>query len=331
MLSSALSFSLMGVCVKALGQRLPVVEVVLGRAVISLALSLWLLRRAGLSPWGQRRGLLVLRGVLGTAALYCVYGAIQQLPLGAATVIQYLHPTFTALLAWLLLGERLSPQILLAIGLGWLGVWLLTHPLHLGEAHPPGLALGTLQPDSLQPDSLQAASLQPDSLQAASLHPGAHQAGLAALDLAHGGLPQAAVLLAVAGALLTALAYVSVRALGRSEHPLVVIFYFPLVGLVLTLPLVAANPILPTGPELVALVGVGLFTQLGQLGLTKGLMGLPAARATALSYVQVPLASLWGLWFFHDRPSPDSLLAALLVLAATVISLRSRPVAATDQ
>ena len=282
MLSSALSFSLMGVCVKALGQRLPVVEVVLGRAVISLALSLWLLRRARLSPWGERRGLLVLRGVLGTAALYCVYGAIQTLPLGEATVIQYLHPTFTALLAWLLLGERLSPQILLAIVLGWAGVWLLTHPLHLGD---PPLA----------------------------------------------GLPQAAVLLAVAGALLTALAYVSVRALGRSEHPLVVIFYFPLVGLVLTLPLVLLNPILPTGPELVLLVGVGLFTQMGQLGLTKGLMGLPAARATALSYVQVPLASLWGLWFFHDRPSPDSLLAALLVLAATVISLRSRPVAVADQ
>ena len=292
MLSSALSFSLMGVCVKALGQRLPVVEVVMGRAVISLALSLGLLRRARLSPWGERRGLLVLRGVLGTAALYCVYGAIQELPLGAATVIQYLHPTFTALLAWLLLGERLSPRILLAIVLGWLGVWLLTHPLHLA---------------------------------------GLPTADLATTGLAEGGLPQAAVLLAVAGALLTALAYVSVRALGRSEDPLVVIFYFPLVGLVLTLPLVLLNPILPTGPELVALGGVGLFTQLGQLGLTKGLMGLPAARATALSYVQVPLASLWGLWFFHDQPSPDSLVAALLVLAATVISLRSRPATATDR
>ncbi len=321
MLSSALSFSLMGVCVKALGQRLPVVEVVLGRAVISLALSLWLLRRARLSPWGERRGLLVLRGVLGTAALYCVYGAIQALPLGAATVIQYLHPTFTALLAWLLLGERLSARILLAIVLGWLGVWLLTHPLHLGDPHPAGLPLGTLP----------LGGLQPGSLQPESLHSAAHQAGLAAADLAHGGLPQEAVLLAVGGALLTALAYVSVRALGRSEDPLVVIFYFPLVGLVLTLPLVLLNPILPTAPELVALGGVGLFTQLGQLGLTKGMMGLPAARATALSYVQVPLASLWGLWFFHDRPSPDSLVAALLVLAATVISLRSRPAAATDR
>jgi drug/metabolite transporter (DMT)-like permease len=326
MLSSALSFSLMGVCVKAVGQRLPVVEVVLGRAVISLALSLWLLRRARLSPWGERRGLLVLRGVLGTAALYCVYGAIQELPLGAATVIQYLHPTFTALLAWLLLGERLSARILVAIGLGWLGVWLLTHPLGLGALHFGAPHIGAPQGGGLPLEPLHSAGLQPDHLQ-----PVAHQAGLAATHLAQGGLPQAAVLLAVAGALLTALAYVSVRALGRSEDPLVVIFYFPLVGLALTLPVVLLNPILPTGPELVALVGVGLFTQLGQLGLTKGLMGLPAARATALSYVQVPLACLWGLWFFHDRPSPDSLVAALLVLAATVISLRSRPAAATDQ
>jgi hypothetical protein len=87
----------------------------------------------------------------------------------------------------------------------------------------------------------------------------------------------------------------------------------------------------PSAAELAWLGGVGLFTQLGQLGLTKGLMGLPAARATALSYVQVPLASLWGLWFFHDQPSPDGLIAALLVLAATVISLRSRPAGARDR
>jgi drug/metabolite transporter (DMT)-like permease len=346
MLSSALSFSLMGVCVKAVGQRLPVVEVVLGRAVISLALSLWLLRRARLSPWGERRGLLVLRGVLGTAALYCVYGAIQALPLGAATVIQYLHPTFTALLAWLLLGERLSARILVAIGLGWLGVWLLTHPLGLGaspsaalhgRAAPFGTAhfgaplvgvppFGAPQAGGLPLHPLPLAGLPPDHL-----HPAAQQAGQAVAHLAQGGLPQAGVLLAVAGALLTALAYVSVRALGRSEDPLVVIFYFPLVGLALTLPLVLLNPVLPSAAELAWLVGVGLFTQLGQLGLTKGLMGLPAAKATALSYVQVPLASLWGLWLFHDQPSPDGLIAALLVLAATVISLRSRPAGAGDR
>ncbi|NDG74496.1 MAG: DMT family transporter [Synechococcaceae bacterium WB8_1B_136] len=283
MLSSALSFSLMGVCVKAVGTRLPVAEIVLARSVVSLALSLAMLRQAGLSPWGQRRALLILRGVIGTGALLCVFAALALLPLAPATVLQYLHPTFTALLAWLLLGERLTPRILVAALLGWLGVLVLTSPGDLS-----GL-LGPLQ--------------------------GPHQ----------GSLPLLGVALAIGGSLLSALAYVSVRALGRSEHPLVIVFYFPLVGLVLTAPLVLAAPLLPTAWELLALLGVGLFTQLGQIGITKGLLGMPAARATALSYGQVPLAGLWGWWFFHETPDPDTALAAALVLGATLLSLRRSP------
>ena len=46
------------------------------------------------------------------------------------------------------------------------------------------------------------------------------------------------LMLALAGALLTALAYVAVRQLGRSEHPLVIVLYFPLMAVPLTLPAV---------------------------------------------------------------------------------------------
>ena len=49
MLASALSFSLMGVCVKQLGGQIPVGEVVFARAVVSVTLSWWLLRRANWS------------------------------------------------------------------------------------------------------------------------------------------------------------------------------------------------------------------------------------------------------------------------------------------
>ena len=294
MISSALSFSLMGVCVKALGGRIPVTEVVLARSVVSLLLSVVMLRQAGLNPWGQRRWLLVLRGVIGTAALLCVFAALARLPLAPATVLQYLQPTFTALLAWLLLRERVGPRVLLAALLGWLAVVLLSSPAELSGLFGP----------------------------VASLLLGQRSAPL----------PLAGVVLALAGALLSACAYVSVRALGRSEHPLVIVFYFPLVGLVLTLPAVLIDPVLPTGAESLALLGVGLFTQLGQIGITKGLLGLPAARATAMSYGQVPLAALWGWWFFQEPLDPDTALAAVLVLAATLLSLRpARPAAAEDQ
>ena len=209
MISSALSFSLMGVCVKALGGRIPVTEVVLARSVVSLLLSVVMLRQAGLNPWGQRRWLLVLRGVIGTAALLCVFAALARLPLAPATVLQYLQPTFTALLAWLLLRERVGPRVLLAALLGWLAVVLLSSPAELSGLFGP----------------------------VASLLLGQRSAPL----------PLAGVVLALAGALLSACAYVSVRALGRREHPLLSVVYFPLVGLVLTLPAVLILLGMPPG------------------------------------------------------------------------------------
>ncbi|MBM5801017.1 MAG: DMT family transporter, partial [Cyanobacteria bacterium K_DeepCast_35m_m2_023] len=131
-----------------------------------------------------------------------------------------------------------------------------------------------------------------------------------------------AVAVALVGALSTALAYVSVRSLRHSEHPLVIVFYFPLVALVLMLPPVLLNPVWPTPLDLLSLVGVGVFTQLGQVFLTQGLMALPAAQATAISYVQVAFAVVWGWLLFGEPLAGTTLVGALLVLAATLISQR---------
>jgi drug/metabolite transporter (DMT)-like permease len=139
------------------------------------------------------------------------------------------------------------------------------------------------------------------------------------------------VLIAVAGALCTALAYVSVRSLGRSEHPLVIVFYFPLVAVPLSLPLVLLNPVLPTPGELLWLIGVGVFTQLGQLALTSSLTALPAARATAISTVQVVFAALWGWLIFAETVAAHTVAGAALVLAATLISLAGRRGGAADR
>jgi drug/metabolite transporter (DMT)-like permease len=115
-----------------------------------------------------------------------------------------------------------------------------------------------------------------------------------------------------------------VRSLGNSEHPLVIVFYFPLVALPLSLPALLLQPVMPSARELLWLLGVGLFTQLGQLGLTRALTALPAAQATAISYVQVLLAGLWGWLIFGESSDASTIAGGLLVLAATLISL-SRP------
>ena len=271
---SSLAFSLMTVCVKQLGGRLPVAEVVLCRALISVVLTSVGLKLANVSPWGERRGLLLLRGLCGSLALLCFFEAITVLPLASATVLQYTYPTFTALAAALFLGEQLRRSIVLAVLLGWAGIMLVAQP-----------------------------------------------------DWLIGGmttLPMTAIVIALGGAVFTALAYVCVRRLSRTEHPLVIILYFPMLSVPLTLPLVARHGVMPVGAEWIWLLGVGVFTQLGQIWVTEGLSRMPAARATSINYVQVVFAALWGWLVFSESLNGWMITGSIFVLISTLVSLAAR-------
>jgi drug/metabolite transporter (DMT)-like permease len=146
MLLSAFAFSVMSVLVKWAGQRLPSQEIVVARAAVSLVLSWLMLRRAGVDLWGNARGWLLLRGVFGFLGLSCVFYSLTHLPIAEATVIQYLHPVFTAGLAALFLGERAGLQLLSSLGVCLAGVVLVARPGFLfGPASGlPGDALDPL-------------------------------------------------------------------------------------------------------------------------------------------------------------------------------------------
>ena len=127
-------FSVMSLGVKLAGQRLPSIQVVFVRAVITLALSYWLLRRAGVRLPGNRPGMLVVRGLFGSLALTCFYFSLVHLPLADATVIQYTNPVFTALLAVWVLGERMPPRAIVLVATSLAGVLMVARPSFLGGA-----------------------------------------------------------------------------------------------------------------------------------------------------------------------------------------------------
>jgi drug/metabolite transporter (DMT)-like permease len=268
-LLSAFAFSVMTLFVKLAGERIPSQEIVLARSLVSVTLSAVLLRRAGLSPWGHDRRGLWLRGLTGYFALSCVYAAVTHLPLADATVIHYLNPAFTALLAGYFLGEAISRASVIATGLCLVGVVLVAKPEALFGAGA----------DSLDPFW---------------------------------------VAVAVAGALGSALAYVVVRKLGRTEHPLVIVFYFPLVNIPASLPVVVRDFVWPTGMDWIWLLGVGLATQVGQMGLTWGLLALPAGQAMSLSYLQVVFAAGFGVVFFGEWPDAIGLTGGAIVIAGSL-------------
>lgn len=274
MVLAAFFFSVMSLLVKLVGERLPSQEVVFVRAAVSLAFAYVLVRRAKPGNWGNRKGLLVWRGLMGFAALSCFFYAIIHLPLADATVIQYTNPVFTAWLGWLLLDESLSPSEAVLSGAGLLGVLLIARPT---------LIFG----------------------------------GAARLD-------PLAVAVGVAGALFSAAAYVSVRRLSRTEHPMIIVFYFTLVTVPASLPGLALHAVMPTLHELGLLIGVGVAAVLGQVYLTRGLQNERAGRATAIGYVQIVFAAIWGVLVFHDYPDQLSLAGAALVLVSVIVLARRR-------
>jgi drug/metabolite transporter (DMT)-like permease len=125
--------------------------------------------------------------------------------------------------------------------------------------------------------------------------------------------------IALGGALSSGLAYVTVRQLAQHEDPLVIVFYFPLVALPLAIPWTVPVAVWPTPLEWLILVGIGVTTQGAQVCMTRGLMLERAGRASAIGYLQVALAVIWGIVFFGEVPAWSMLLGAGLIIGGTVI------------
>ena len=126
------------------------------------------------------------------------------------------------------------------------------------------------------------------------------------------------VLIAFLGAISTALAYISVKKLSITEDVYVIIKYFPLVSSITLFPLVCINWVTPNLNEIVWIIGIALFTQLGQIFLTVGLKKLPATEASSINYLQVFFASIWGILIFKEIINLNFLCGSLLVLLGTI-------------
>jgi len=264
MVASAFGFSIMSMLVKVASARLPTGEIVFARAVVTLGLSYVMVRRLGLSPWGNERLRLAFRGLLGFGGLSGLYLALARLPLADATTIQNSTPLITAMLAWWLLDERVGWSTGIAIASGIAGVALIVHP-------------------------------------------------------SGAGLDPIGVIAALCGVVCSSVAYVTVRKLARTEHPLVIVFYFPVVATPLSLPWLLGSFVMPRPIDCLLLVAIGVATQIGQVCMTFGLAIERAGRATTIGYLQVAFAMVWQIIVFGALPGPWTIAGASLILGGTLV------------
>lgn len=273
MLLSSCGFALMGVCVKLAGEQgVPLMQIIAARAFVSLLISGAILKQQNIPFFGQQKFWLSMRGITGTLALMCVYYSVLNIPYAEATVIQYLNPLFTGILAAIFLQEKLHYSTIIALLVSMLGLLLV-----------------------MQPEIVFAQSA---SQYATRFY-----------------------LFALLGAFISAIAYVIVRRLTQTEDANVIIFYFPLIALPVSLLLSVNNFIWPNAHTLLLLLLVGLFTQMGQWGITKGMQYASAGKAMSFSYIQIVFAFLLGISVFDEVPTLWAFIGMALIISATLFSL----------
>ena len=125
MVFSAFFFCLMTIFVKLAGNELQTMQIVFFRGVFTILTTYYLIKKYKASIWGNYRGVLFLRGITGSIALFFVYESLQRISIPEATVIQYLYPIFTAIFGLFLLNEKLSRNIIVAIFFGLAGIYTI--------------------------------------------------------------------------------------------------------------------------------------------------------------------------------------------------------------
>ena len=133
---AVLSFSLMAVAVRELLRTMGSFEILFLRSAVSLAIMSAIVAHVGMERLRtQRFGLHVLRNLFHFGGQYAWVYSIAMLPLAMVFAIEFTMPVWSAVLAVLLMGERLNHGRVVMLALGLAGILIILKPGV--EAVPP--------------------------------------------------------------------------------------------------------------------------------------------------------------------------------------------------
>lgn len=128
------------------------------------------------------------------------------------------------------------------------------------------------------------------------------------------------LILGIVSAMFSGLAYNSVRILRDSDHPLVVVFYFPLVALPFSAGACLFRWVTPVGTDWIWLLLVGVLTQIAQVNLTYALQQERLAQISGLNYLGIVYALIFGYFFFGESYHWVVLVGIFLVLTGVLLN-----------
>lgn len=264
MLLATFVFALMNVAVKYVG-RIPAVEVIFFRSIVSLIMSGVVLKSQKVYLFGNNKKVLIARGVAGSLGLILFFTTLQVIPLASAVTLMFLSPIFTSILGIWIVKEHVKWLQWLFFAVSFGGILFIQG---FDERVSPLFAL-----------------------------------------------------LGIGAAFFSGIAYNMIRKLKETEHPLVIVFYFPLVTLPVTLIYMMFDWVMPEGIEWLILILVGVLTQIAQYFMTKAYQSEELAKVANIQYLGILYALGFGWVLFDETFNFETYLGMILVLVGVILNM----------
>jgi S-adenosylmethionine uptake transporter len=128
MLVAGLCFAAMALFVKLGGAHFEAIELGFYRSFAAFLFIAGFIVAKRERVWNAHMGTHLLRSTAGTFGIITYFYSIANLPLATATTLNYTSPLFLAVATTVVLGEKFSRWLLVAILLGFAGVAMLLQP-----------------------------------------------------------------------------------------------------------------------------------------------------------------------------------------------------------
>jgi drug/metabolite transporter (DMT)-like permease len=269
MLLSAITFSFADILTKHLSSFFSPIQIAFVRFLFG-GLVLWpILSLKGISLRGNQTRILVLRGLFGTLAFFCLLKSIAMVPLSNAIVLLYTFPLFAFLFTILFFRTGVEIGEILLIGIGSLGIYIFVNPdfhsFNIGYIY--GLLSGCL-----------------------------------------GGM-----------------AIVFIYKARQTNGPLIIYFYFCLIGGIISFPFWVQGFKIPEAQWGMPLVLVAFLLLVGQVLMNHGFKYCKAAEGSLIMMSEIVFAGVGGVLLFKDPITYHFIVGGFLIIGSGVgLNLISR-------
>lgn len=107
MIISAIAFAFLNAVVKYLGD-FNAYQIVFFRSIGTLVFTIPFLLKHKISIYGNKKTLLILRGIVGVISMTLFFISLKYLPMGSAVSLRYISPIFAAVFALFILKEKIK-------------------------------------------------------------------------------------------------------------------------------------------------------------------------------------------------------------------------------